>query len=608
MNTPLSLVQELRNIRGGQKHSQADLEGLLAEIREARREWQEQVDQAQHFLRELLGAVSELSGVELPGIAVDPLKDGDGSLRLGFKTLKDRIKNDLEGFASRSASEVAKEVHGRSQIVLEPLEKEMSARMDHLADEFRGKLQTRLESEQNEAANQAKLQTEEMLQSKMNDFAEWIKLMTEGTVSSVPATVQKSLEPHIAEVKDRLKSSFQQHLSMVVMELERTTQSKVEGIQKDVQGLVSGLSERARQTCSESADQVLNEFNGRLSAATQESSKQFEAGTRAYSEDSFNGLKALMGELAAGSKDELQSFAGSHVEEFKQKLRATAQELQEKSSAEIASNVSKASHEALNSSLAQVRQRMDESLEQSKGELKSSMGTMLDDVRKQMDGFALSARDSLSGEATRFSDNLKNLGEELKAAENDRITALVETLSNLSRQTLEGHAQSLKQVAEAQLEEIRRAMGDLQTRMASDYETKLRRSLENERIAAAEHVRKQAEEASAGAVDRIRANSTQVVQDLSGKVNKEVNTATTLLNQWAHQTTTWAESSIKESLESYKRQVGEFTDTLLESQRSTIQSRIGDLQERLEQAAYLLRIPNGDVAAAARREKEPQQA
>ena len=144
MNTPLSLVQELRGIRGGQKHSHNDLEGLLSEIREARREWQEQVDQAQHLLRELLGAISEISGVQLPGISVDPQKDGDGSLRLGFKTLKDRIRNELEAFASTSAVEVSKKFEGRGQVVLDPLEKEMAARLDNLAEEFRGKLEQRL--------------------------------------------------------------------------------------------------------------------------------------------------------------------------------------------------------------------------------------------------------------------------------------------------------------------------------------------------------------------------------------------------------------------------------------------------------------------------------
>ena len=608
MNTPLSLVQELRGIRGGQKHSQADVESLLSEIREARREWQEQVDQAQGLLRELMGALAQLSGVDLPGIAIGTQKDGDGSLRLGFKTLKDRIRNELEAYASTSAAEVARQLQGRSQIVLEPLEKEMSARMDNLAEEFRGKLQVRLEAEQSEVAAQGKLRIEETLQARMNDFAEWIKLMTEGAVSSVPVAVQKSIEPQIAEVKERLKVSIQQHLNMALLDLERTVQNKVEGIKNDVQGLMSGLSEQARQTCSQSADQAMDQFNGRLSAVIQESTKQFEAGARACSGESFNALKALLGELSAGSKDELQAYANSHVEVFKQELRVAAQELQEKSSAEIASNVSKASRDALNTSLAQVRQRLDEVLEHSKGELKSSMGTLLADVRKQMDDFSLSARDSLSGEATRFSDNLKDLGEESKAAENDRIAALAETLSNLSRQTLEGHAQSLKQVADARAEDIRQAMGDLQARMASDYEAQLRRSLENERKAVAEQVQRQVAEASADAVDRIKASSGQLVQDLSGKVNKEVNTATTLLNQWAHQTTTWAESSIKESLESYKRQIAEFTDTLLESQRSTIQCGIGDLQERLEQAAFLLRIPKGDVAAAARREKEPQQA
>ena len=111
-----------------------------------------------------------------------------------------------------------------------------------------------------------------------------------------------------------------------------------------------------------------------------------------------------------------------------------------------------------------------------------------------------------------------------------------------------------------------------------------------------EEIQRQVADASSSAVEAIKSSSGQVVQDLSGKVNKEVNTATTLLNQWAHQTTTWAEASIKESLESYKRQVAEFTNTLLDDQRAMIQERIGDVQGRLEQAANLLRVVGGTVS------------
>ena len=592
MNTPLSLVQELRGIRGGQKHSQSDLEGLLTEIREARREWQEQVDQAQNLLHGLLASVAELSGVEIPGIAGDAKQGGNASLRLGFKTLKDRIKNDLEGFASTSAVEVAKNAHGQSAIVLEPLEKEISARMDNLAEEFRSKLQARLEQEQAKLADQVKVRAEEVLQGKMNDFAEWIKLMTEGTVSSVPAEVQKSLEPHVEQVKERLKNTFQQQLNMVVMESDRTVQSKVEGIKNELQSLTAGLTDQARLAYSQSTDNAMKDFNNRLSLAVQESARQLEASSRTRTDENLNSIKSNMDRLSAASKTEFQSYVDSQMNGFKAKLTAAAEELQKKSAAEIASNVQKASGDALRTSLSQVKQRLDEALNESKSDLKSTMGAMVDDVRKQMGDYALSARDSLAGDATRLSDSLKRIGDELKASEKQRITAMVENLTNLSRENLEQHAENVKQVAETQVEEIRKSLSGLQARMASDYDAQLRQFVEAQRKAMVEDIQKQVADASSGAVEKIRSSSGQVVQDLSGKVNKEVNTATSLLNQWAHQTTTWAEASIKESLESYKHQVSEFTNSLLEDQRSMVHDRIGELQGRLEQAAALLRLAN----------------
>ncbi|HET9178100.1 MAG TPA: hypothetical protein VFQ24_07055 [Terriglobia bacterium] len=607
MNTPLSLVQELRGIRGGQKHSQSDLEGLLSEIREARREWQDQLDQAQKLLHDLLGSVAELSGIELPGMAIGSQKDGEGSLRLGFKTLKDRIRNELEGFASKSAAEVAKQVHDKSSVVLEPLEKEMQSRMDRLAEEFRGKLKTRLESEQDELAKQVKVQAEEVLQAKMKDFAEWISLMTEGSVSSIPAELQKSLEPHVEQVKDSLKNSFQQQLAMVMKESERAVQSKVEAIKNEIQTLTAGLSDQARAACSQSSESAMKDFNGRLGVAVQDAARQIETASRARTDEGLSGLKSHMEGLSAASKTEFQSYADAQVNGFKVKLSAAAQELQQKSAADMMSNVQKASQDALSASLAQLRQRLEEALAQSKGELKSTMGTMVEDARKQVSDFALSARDTMAGDATRLSDNLKNLGEDLKASDKQRATAMVESIANLSRKTLDQHAQNVKQVADIQVSEIQKSLSGLQAGMAADYELQLRQFMEEQRRAMLEEVQKHVAEASSSAVDKIRAGSSQVVQDLSGKVNKEVNTATTLLNQWAHQTTTWAEASIKESLESYKRQVAEFTGTLLEDQRTTIQNRIGDLQDRLSQAASLLRLTDR-AAMDAERPKEPQKA
>jgi hypothetical protein len=224
---------------------------------------------------------------------------------------------------------------------------------------------------------------------------------------------------------------------------------------------------------------------------------------------------------------------------------------------------------------------------------------MVEDVRKQVSEFALSARDTMAGDVARLSDSLKNLGEELKASEKQRGTAMVESMANLSRKTLDQHAQSVKQVADMQVSEIQRSLAGMQASMAAEYELQLRQFMEEQRQAMLEEVQKHVAEASSSAVDKIRAGSSQVVQDLSSKVSKEVNTATTLLNQWAHQTTTWAEASIKESLESYKRQVAEFTGTLLEDQRIAIQTRIGDLQDRLSQAASLLRLTDRSAMDAA---------
>jgi hypothetical protein len=222
------------------------------------------------------------------------------------------------------------------------------------------------------------------------------------------------------------------------------------------------------------------------------------------------------------------------------------------------------------------------------------MENMLEDMRKQMGTLGESARESLSRDAAGFAETLRTMSEELKGMENKHVTSTEERLSALRQTTVDTIDQSVKQVAAAQLEEVRKTFREFQSQVAADYESRLRESISGQHDALVTGIHKEAEEAAAQAMAKIKTSSEQVIHELSGTVNKEVNTATALLKDWAHQTTAWAESSIKGSLDSYKNEVAQFTDTVLGQQREAIQVGIGDLHDRLEQAALLLRDPDGN--------------
>jgi hypothetical protein len=602
MNSPLSLVQELRGIRGGPKQVHSDLEGLLSQIEEARREWQAEMDQAQQIFRDLLATISELSGVDLPGMAIDDQRPGSASLRIGFKTLKDRIRNDLEAFSSAAAVEVGKKAHEQGQTILEPLQKEMGERLDTLAEDFRTKLQERLASGQDEVAELARGRVEEIVQGKMGEFAEWINLMSEGAVSSVPQKVERAVEPHIQEVTERLKATFQQQLHFILHDQEKASQEKVRELEGEIQAQIGKLAEEVRNSSQQGADLAIKSFTERLGGVTDEAVKNLESKVEGGVERNLNHFRQRLGELTTSAGDGLRAFTDQQAETMRQNLQKVAQELQDKGAAGISENIDKITKEALESSLQNLRGQLDGALEASKGELKNSMQALMENVQKQMSDLGQAAHQTLSQDVAGLAGNLKNLGEELKAAENQRLAAAKENLASLTQGALESVAAKMKQTVETQIAEVQRTLQEFQAGLSAQHEQRFREALNTHQKDVFGKIQAKTEEAASHAVNMITTSSDQVVQGLSEKVSKEVNTATSLLKDWAHQTTAWAESTIKNSLETYRGEVAQLTDTVLANQRKNVNESLGDLQSRLEQAAGLLRGLNGRQPAGSNNE------
>jgi len=593
MNSPLSLVQELRGIRGGPKQMHADLEGLLAQIEEARREWQTEIDQAQHIFRDLLATISDLSGVELPNMALDDDRPGNASLRVGFKTLKERIRNDLEAYSSTAASELGKRAHEQGQTILEPLQKEMSERLDNLAEEFRKKVQERMATGQDEVTEQAKMQAEQIIQAKMDEFAQWINLMSEGVVSSVPQKVEKAVEPQILEVTDRLKASFQQQLHFVLHDQEKASQQKVEELQSAIQGQIERLAQEAQHASQQSADMAVKSFTERLGGVTDEAFKNFESKAGAGVQKNLDHFGQRLGELSASAEDGLRAFTDQQAEGLRQRLQTVAQELEQKSAAGISTNIDKITQDALASSLQNLRTQLEGALEASKGELKTSMKAMLESAQGQMSNLGQSAHDSLSRDVAELASNLKKLGEELKTAEDKRVAATKAKLDAMTQGTIDSVGANMKQMVDRQVADVQKALAEFQTQLSADHEQRFQNALNAQENEVFTRIQEKANQVTTQATAHVQGTSDQIVAGLSETVNKEVNTATSLLKDWARQTTTWAESTIKSSLESYRGDIAQMTSSALEHQRQTIHSSIGDLQSRLEQAAGLLRGLNG---------------
>src|SRR5579884_2045205 len=137
MKGMLSLEQELRATRlaGGQRKSKSPSQP--PEPMETERPWQRDIDQLQQTMRE----VATFSGVELPGLPPGLQNDTAPLPRLDIKTLKDRFRNDLEGFSIKTMEELTKRAREQTRAALEAVQNEIAGRIEQIAAELREQLQ-----------------------------------------------------------------------------------------------------------------------------------------------------------------------------------------------------------------------------------------------------------------------------------------------------------------------------------------------------------------------------------------------------------------------------------------------------------------------------------
>lgn len=200
----LSLDQELRAIRKGRDQDSAPRSNRQAGPKETERPWQPEVDQLQHTMREVLRAVAGFSGVELPGLPSEAQGDETLSPSLNLKTLKDRFRNDLEGFSLKTTQELAKRAREQARAALEAVQNEVGGMVDQVAAEFREDLQ-------------------------------------------LPAQIEKLLEPCVEDAETRLASSISQKFDDLVARHEQLVQEKIQATLSSVHAQMSELEQTVQQ-------------------------------------------------------------------------------------------------------------------------------------------------------------------------------------------------------------------------------------------------------------------------------------------------------------------------------------------------------------------------
>ena len=260
----LSLDQELRAVRRGNSSKNANRSSHIPEPNAVEQPWKHDIEQIQQTMREVLRAIAGLSGVELPGLPAGVEDDQAPLPRLDIKTLKDRFRNELEGFSIKTTEELAKRAREQTQAALDAVQNEvMDGRIDHVTSELREKLQSPAQIEKfvEPAVKEAVASLEHSFSQKVEKlFAEQHQLVqdklqgalgaVQAQVSSqvdaefreilqLPDHIEKLVEPAVEEAAAGMEKSLSEKVDRLFAEQQRLVQEKLEGALSSVQARVS---------------------------------------------------------------------------------------------------------------------------------------------------------------------------------------------------------------------------------------------------------------------------------------------------------------------------------------------------------------------------------
>jgi hypothetical protein len=224
MRGTISFEQELRASRlaSGQKKGTRSDPAPVPTPNE--RPWQDDIEQVQQTLREVLRAIASFSGVEIPGLPAGLQGDSAPAPKLSITTLKDRLRNDLEGFSLKTSEELANRAREQTRAALDAIQNEMGGQIEQAAAEVRGELQ-------------------------------------------LPAQVDKLLQPCMQETEARLEKSVSQKFEQLIAGQQQLIQDSLRSALGSIQSQMSALEQsvqQVRELKSDSAAQTSTELNSKI--------------------------------------------------------------------------------------------------------------------------------------------------------------------------------------------------------------------------------------------------------------------------------------------------------------------------------------------------------
>src|SRR5690348_6016583 len=224
MRGTISFEQELRASRLASGQKKGTNSDPMPGSRQNERPWQDDIEQVQQTLREVVRVIASFSGVEIPGLPAGVHDDSAPAPKLNINTLKDRLRNDLEGFSLKTTEELAKRAREQTRAALDAIQNEVGGHIEQAAAELRQELQ-------------------------------------------LPAQVDKLLQPCIEESHARLEKSFSEKFEQLTAGQQQLVQESIQTALGHIQAQMGALEQavqQVRELKSDSAAQATAALNSTI--------------------------------------------------------------------------------------------------------------------------------------------------------------------------------------------------------------------------------------------------------------------------------------------------------------------------------------------------------
>ncbi|HEX5411127.1 MAG TPA: hypothetical protein VFZ27_04630 [Terriglobia bacterium] len=566
----LSFEQELRATRlaGGKKKENRS--NPASDPNATERPWQVEIEQVQQTLREVLRAVANLSGVEIPGLPADAQDDSASAPRLNINTLKDRLRNDLEGFSLKTTEELAKRAREQTRAALEAVRDEMGGHIEQAATELREGLQ-------------------------------------------LPAQVDKLLQPSIEQSAARLEQSFTQKFEDLRADHERLAQAGLQSALSSLEAQISTLEQnlhQIRELKADSSVQASADLNSKVQAllANQESLIQERLQSAMSSvQAQFTALEEnarKTGEVKADSVAQISAELSSKVEHLRTEQQNLIQEKLQSALTSVHARL-----DAMEQSAQQVRELKTDSDVQISAELNSKVEGLLAEQRCSIEGRLQEVLGSAQAQMRTLEESVRKAGEfkadsvaKLSAALNSRVETLLAERERLIQARLNT--------------ELSSAQANTSAQVAAELREQLQRPAQIEKLLepCVEQAAVRLEKSFIPKIELFINEQDQLIQDRLQGVLSSVYSKVDSLEQSVRmiaelnadvptqvsveQQTVALESSISQKVERLFAEQNLAVQVQLQTARSSINSEISALQQKLQQIHQL----NSDSATSAQQQ------